>query len=142
MSADFLVMDFLVHQTQPPLPRKKATQATLVELTDRDGAALFIAIGLPDAPVWLREVPCGSGMKPASVHLVETICLRIVPSICPYVALGLAAWWIMRARTERKYALRVLATSRRARRRDISWQTPKRRYHPQVRPPPHACARA
>ena len=35
----------------------------------------------------------------------------------------------------RKYALRVLATSRRVRRGSISWQTPKRRYHPQVGPP-------
>jgi transposase len=39
------------------MPRKKAEQETLVELIGQDGAALLSAIGLADAPMWLREVP-------------------------------------------------------------------------------------
>jgi hypothetical protein len=78
-----------------------------------------------------QRTPCGNHPAYASY-----------PPVARMFVLGPAAWCIMRVCAERRYALRVLATSRRVRKGSISWQTPKRRYHQQVGPPPPACARA
>jgi hypothetical protein len=86
-----------------------------------------------------------AGMKPANVHLLETILPRHLfasnRSAASDFAPDPAACCILRARTTRQ-KLRVLAAVGQVQTGGISWQTPSRRCRPRVAPLSHACARA